>query len=113
MKHCTKIIKHSARERGIVGSSICTKPIFCDDLCKHHYIRKQEKLVNWIDRPDYRQATQDDLDKMRSLKLSNTHTHRLYQCIKGEICEYSKLANKYLPCGIPADYKLFCVLNFN
>ena len=71
-----------------------------------------EKLVKWIDRDTYRQATQHDLDTKRSLKLSNTHIHRLFQCIKGEICEYSSLTNKYMPSGIPADYKLFCVLDF-
>jgi hypothetical protein len=109
---CTKIIQHSAREVGKTYKSKCSKPDYKDGLCKHHFDRREAKLKNWIDRPEYREATQHDLDTGRSLKLRNEHTHKLFMCRRGVIKWYSSKQNKYIEVGIPADYNLFCVLDF-
>lgn len=77
---CTKMIQHSARQVGKTYKSKCDKPEYKNGLCKHHYDRSIEKQLNWIDRPNYRAATQEDLDKQRSLKLKNTNEHKLFMC---------------------------------
>ncbi len=109
---CTKMIQHSAREVGKTYKSKCNKPEYKDGLCKYHYDRRETKLKNWIDRPEYRAATQHDLDTGRSLKLKNEHTNKLFMYRNGVIKWYSPKQNKYIEVGIPADYNLFCVLDF-
>lgn len=94
MTTCNKKIKHGMRDMGIMYSTICNKPSYIDangknhGLCHGHYNKLQKKLVNWIDRKEYRQATEQDLLEGRSLKLSNTHTNKLYQVIKGQVYEW-------------------------
>ena len=78
---CTKMVQHSAKEVGKTYKSKCNKPEYKDGLCKYHYDRREAKLRNWIDRPEYREATQHDLDTGRSLKLRNENTHKLLKQI--------------------------------
>ena len=61
---------------------------------------------------NYRAATQEDLDKQRSLKLKNSNEHKLFMCQHGIMKEYSKKEGKYIQSTISADYELFCVLVF-
>lgn len=109
---CTKVVQHTARNIGKTYKSVCEKPDYKDGLCKHHYSRKMEKQKNWIDRDDYRPATQNDLDTGRSLKLRNTNQHNLYQLRKGVIKQFSSTQNKYIEVDIAPDFNLFCVLDY-
>lgn len=106
---CTKIIQHSEREIGKTYKSKCTKPDYKNGLCKYHFDKHEAKLRNWIDRSEYREATQHDLDSGRSLKLKNENIHRIFICRKNTIKQYSPKQNKYIEINIPADYNLFCV----
>lgn len=108
MNTCIKKIKHSAREMGIVATSICKLPVYKDNLCKHHYQRVIEKSINWSDRPIYRPATQQDIDNGTSLKLNNTNEHKIYNCINGIIKQQTS-NGKRIDTDILPDYKLFCV----
>ena len=109
---CTKTIQHSARQIGKTYKSKCNKPEYKNGLCKHHYDLSILKQTNWIDRPNYRAATQEDFDKQRSLKLKNSNKHKLFMCQHGIMKEYSKKEGKYIQSNISADYTLFCVLIF-
>jgi dissimilatory sulfite reductase (desulfoviridin) alpha/beta subunit len=109
---CSKIVKVSVRDFGVIGKLKCSKPDFKDGLCKHHYTRRNAKLINWMDRKGYRNATQHDLDTGRSMKLKHSHAHKLYQCRKGVIKIWSRADNKYIECGLPSDFNLFCVLDY-
>ena len=109
---CTKTIKDMSLGWGVVEHRQCEKPEFQNGLCKRHFKRQQEKLVNWGDRELYRPATQHDLDTGRSLKLKDSHVHRLYMCRNGKIKVFSAKTNKYVEVSLPADYKLFCVLDY-
>lgn len=109
---CTKTIQHSAIDIGDTYKSRCHKPEYKNGLCKHHYDRSIEKQLNWIDRPNYIAATQEDLDKQRVLKLKNSNEHKLFMCQHGVMKEYSKKECKYVKSNISADYTLFCVLIF-
>jgi hypothetical protein len=112
MTGCTKTIKISARNAGIIGSRKCGCTIHSEGLCKKHYSQRKAKLTNWEDRPDYREATPDDLIRQRSMKLKGTHIHRLFKVVQGVVKEYSSKENVWNPSQIAADPKLFVVLNF-
>jgi len=112
MSTCTKTVKMTARGRGVIGKRICGCAVHADGLCKKHHDKRQSRLTNWEDRPDYRQATQDDLNRGRSMKLKGTHVHRLFMCRQGVIKEFSSKESKYLPSGIAADPSLFVVIDF-
>ena len=109
---CTKMIQHSARGVGKTYKSKCNKPEYKNGLCKHHYNLSISKQINWIDRPNYKAATQEDFNKQRSLKLKNSNEHKLFMCQHGIMKEYSKKECKYVQSSISADYTLFCVLVF-
>lgn len=89
----------------------CDKPEYKDGLCARHYKRAKEKQQNWGDRKTYRPATQEDLDRGRSLKLKATSVHAIYNCRGGEIKKYSAKEDKFISTDIKADYNLFCVKN--
>lgn len=67
------------------------------------------KQLNWIDRPNYRPATEQDVHCGRSLKLRNTNHHQLFQCKKGFMHQYCSKQHKYILSQYNTDYNLFCV----
>lgn len=107
MSSCNKVIT----EKTWMGrwERICGKPIYRSGLCKHHHTRAIEKMKHWIDRDNYRAATENDLINGRSLKLKNTHLHELYKYKNGKMTKYSYKFNRYLLCEVLADFNLFCV----
>ncbi len=107
---CTKVIKST--EFSVANKRICEKPDFQDGLCKFHFKRKNDKAINWIDRAAYRPATPADLKSGRSLKLSKTHTHKLFKLVKGVIMQCDVKSNYTIPTNHPVDHTIFCVLNF-
>jgi hypothetical protein len=40
MAICETKMKITFRDIGVIGTTICTKPVYADGLCKHHYTRK-------------------------------------------------------------------------
>lgn len=108
MKHCNQTIKISMTDIGIIGTTICSKPIYKDGLCSYHYRRKVEKSINWIDRPLYREITVDEMMRGCSMKFKNTNQHNLYRYRKGIIEVYSSKNNSWSPSIYPVDNTLFC-----
>lgn len=108
---CTKITQHSAKEIGNTYRSICKNPEYKAGLCKKHYHQLERKTKNWIDRDEYREATKEDLEQGRMLKLKYSNQNRCFQLRKSGLYE---LVHSLTPIksNIPIDYKLFCVLNF-
>lgn len=109
METCNKKIKHSMRDVGVIAVTKCSKPIFKDGMCKKHYNNKLRKLINWGDRKEYEDATQEHLDFKRSLKLKNVNVNRLFKCNNNIIEEYNPKTNKYIKTDIEPDFNLFCV----
>ena len=109
METCKWTKKHTARERGIIGTSKCRTSVFKDGYCEHHYKRWQDKMINWGNRPNYDTATMDDFTKQRSLKLKDTFSHRLFRFNKGVIQENKQ--DKYFDTDLVVDPSLFCVKN--
>lgn len=110
MSTCNKKIKHSFRDMGIVSVSICNKPVYKEEMCLHHYKRKQYKSIPWGERKEYEEATMNDLLSGRSLKLKNSNKHVLYRCKKGVIEQFTNSTlNKWIITDLPVDNNLFCV----
>lgn len=108
MDYCNKRIKISITDIGIVGTRICSKPVYKDGLCAYHYKRSIEKATNWIDRPSYREVTVDEMMRGCNMKLKNTHVHILYRYRKGIIESYNNSKDKWFPTTYRADNTLFC-----
>lgn len=106
---CIRKVQHSARGIGKTYKSQCPNPEYKDGLCQKHYTKQQEKALNWIERKQYRAATEKDISTIRQLKLKNTNQNRLFRCKNGKIEEYSSKENQYIPTEMPVDYTLFCV----
>lgn len=106
---CNKKIKHTMRDMGIIGTSICDKPVHEAGMCLGHYNAWQRKLVFWGQRKEYREATMDDLLKGRSVKLKLTNVHNIFRCLGGKMKRYSSKENKYVETDYPVDNNLFCV----
>lgn len=88
---------------------LCSKPDFKEGLCKYHYTRNIEKQKNWIDRKNYRPATEEDLERGISLKLRSTNQHNIYKVIQGKVKIYSSKQDKYIDSDLLSDFNLFCV----
>lgn len=106
---CTKTLKHSRRNLGIIYKSQCTRPEYKDGLCKKHYDNNVRKLTNWGDRQDYRPCTIDEFNRSKSLKLKNSNQHNIYRFLGGLIKKYSPKEDKYVETNLPIDYTLFCI----
>jgi len=107
---CTRRLKHSVRGLGILYESICNKPEYKDGLCAYHYKKVQSKLINWIDRPGYRQVTIDEFERGCSIKLKHTHNHRIFRYQKGIIQENKQ--DQYIDTDIPVDINLYCIKRY-
>lgn len=98
------------RDFGVIGSRQCSKPIYKDGLCKYHYDRSQYKQLPWGQRKEYREATQDDLNSQRSLKLKNTNAHHLFKMRDGVIWKFDRNTNRYdIQTDTLPHFDLFCV----
>lgn len=104
---CTKKITQT--EFSIKVSWICKKPEYKDGLCKKHYDKMIHKALKWGDRPDYRPATQEDLDNDRSLKLRTSKEHILFKVRNGIVFRYYSKPGKYIAIDMDPDPEIFCV----
>ena len=107
---CTKVVV--SNEFGVKHKRKCNKSEYKDGLCKHHYDKLKNRLTNWDCRKNYRNATQNDLDIGRSLKLKGTNSNTLYQCQNGKMKVWNSKQNKYILCDMPSYFDLFCVLDY-
>lgn len=107
---CTKMNKISMCNVGIIGSEPCLKPDYKDGLCAYHYKRSIEKQLPWGERKGYTDATQEDLNNGRSLKLKNTNVHWLFKVKNGEVKRFNSKTGRYdLDTEILPHFDLFCV----
>ena len=102
---CNKVIKETAWS-GMTTKRYCQKPVFKEGLCAYHYKRKIAKAIPYGEREGYRQATQEDFDKMRNLKLKTMGSYGGHIYLKGVIVN-SDGHNK--PTKIKPDLTLFVV----
>ena len=106
---CTKKIVRSPT--GYSPKVKCGKPVYQNGLCKHHYTRSIEKQACWGERPGYREATQDDLDRGRSLKMKDSRVHQLYRFRKGFIEKFHSETNTWYVTDLSPIVSLFVVKN--
>lgn len=104
---CTKTVELNMRDVGIIGTKKCERPDYKDGLCKHHYNRCKLKCTNWGDRDNYKEATEAEMKSGLSMKLKNTHQHKIYQ-YRGVIKVYDHKTGKYIDTNLPIDHTLFC-----
>lgn len=110
MEACSKINKITMREMGVIGYVQCSKPAYKDGLCKKHYDKSIHKQLPWGKRKEYREATQEDLNSNRSLKLKNTNAHHLFKVRDGVVYQFDSKANKYnIKTDRPIQLDLYCV----
>lgn len=95
METCSKTIKITTRDWGVIGTRYCSKPVYKDGLCRHHYDRSIYKQLPWGKRKEYQEATQEDLNDGRSLKLKNTSAHWLFKVKDGVVYQFDSKTNKY------------------
>ena len=100
-----KIIKES-HWLGGVSKRHCLKPVFKEGLCAYHYKRSVAKAIPYGERKGYRQATQEDFDSMRNLKLKTMGSYGGHIYLKGVIVS-SDGYNK--PTKVKPDPALFVV----
>ena len=108
---CNKTIQHNSREVGKTYKSVCKLPEYKSGLCKKHYTQLERKTKNWIDREEYREATEKDLLEGRMLKLKYSNQNRNFQLRKSGLYELVQSLTP-IKSNIPIDPTLFCVLNF-
>lgn len=111
-----KVVDKTYKWLGGEQSWICGKPVSSEaveaglQLCSKHYKAHVLKMTPWGQRSDYRDATDDDMRRSRSLKLKTECINRLYICRKGQIWSTDSTDNGYRNLTIlPVDPQLFCV----
>jgi len=110
---CTKQNQISMANWGVVGTEQCLKPEYKDGLCAYHYKRSIEKQLPWGKRKGYVDATQEDLNNGRSLKLKTKNVHHLFKVKNGKVIRYNNKTNRYdIETEILPHYDLFCVTSF-
>lgn len=84
----------------------CTKPVYKDGLCKHHYDRKIEKAIKYQYREDYREPTFEELKSGKLLHLKNMGSYGGHRCVKNIIMTQGGTGK---PTDYPLDPKLFVI----
>jgi hypothetical protein len=87
----------------------CTKPEFKDGLCSEHYHRRLLKLTPWGERPTYRDVTEEEFLRGKTMLLKSSNQHVQYSYRKGQMVVWSNKTGKWSPSAMEADYTLYCV----
>lgn len=106
---CTKKIRETMRDMGIIATYQCGKEEYKDGMCKGHYNRHLQKLTPWGERKDYIPASLDHFDTGRSMKLATDHVNNIYRFFRGTIQKSGKQGIGWIDTTIPCDVALFVV----
>jgi hypothetical protein len=109
---CSRKIKKTMKDLGVIGVEVCKRPDYRDGLCAHHYKRQSEKSKVWGERRGYLPATELDLYESKTLKLKDSKKHRIYR-FKKVIQVYEVKTRSWVDVDIAPDFNLFCVKSVN
>jgi hypothetical protein len=87
----------------------CDKPQYMAGLCKEHFDRHILRHTPWSERPNYRDATMDDLLGGKILMIKHRIDHVQYGYRRKMICKFSSKLNMWLGTDMEVSPDKFCV----
>ena len=102
---CQKIITDIIN--GMRQKRRCERKVHQDGLCKKHFDSHKMRMTNWIDRPNYREITFEEMERGCSMQLKHTNQHLIHRYKRGMIFRVEN--DREVVTTIAPDHTLFAI----